>query len=449
MKPFNDTLNSGSNRGWNSTGSSSAAGSWNRRMRANQLSGLWYQVPMASSRVLKLFGSGLVSMYWGTGALYYCSFDVASGLYSMVYPNTGRYDFLMAGDVGLLTTFDSLSDSAMKGNILSFASCTGLQELRISHGGFYGTINALSSLAALKIFDADGTRVSGNLASFPAGIERLSIPNTDVLGNVGSLGAYHHLTYADITATAGTYTTADLSFWADGVTLVFRDLGLSGAEIDQLMVDLVASGCLNGSLDISGTNQPPGNVTALSVLRGRGWTVVCANPSHVAVGDLAYGGMVAYLLQPGDPGYDAAHQHGLVISGPAYVNEYEYPWSNETAYLGTTSYAIGSGAANSAAIVGQAGHTTSAAKYCLDLVSGGCSDWYLPSVNEFFAILRNEVILTIEKRTYWTSSESRYENPGNLGMFITWYEDEVEQLWYEDADTKLETSYWFYAVRSF
>ncbi len=138
-----------------------------------------------------------------------------------------------------------------------------------------------------------------------------------------------------------------------------------------------------------------------------------------------------------------------MISGPAYVNEYEYPWSNETAYLGTTSYAIGSGAANSAAIVGQAGHTTSAAKYCLDLVSGGCSDWYLPSVNEFFAILRNEVILTIEKRTYWTSSESRYENPGNLGMFITWYEDEVEQLWYEDADTKLETSYWFYAVRSF
>ena len=318
----------------------------------------------------------------------------------MVYPNTGRYDFLMAGDVGLVTTFDSLSDSAMKGNLLSFASCSGLQELRISHGGFYGTINALSSLAALKIFDADGTRVSGNLASFPAGIERLSIPNTDVLGNVGSLGAYHHLTYADITATAGTYTTADLSFWADGVTLVFRGLELSGSEIDQLLVDLVASGCLNGSLDISGTNQPPGNVTALSVLRGRGWTVVCANPSHVAVGDLAYGGMVAYLLQPGDPGYDAAHQHGLVISGSAYVNEYEYPWSNQTAYLGTTSYAIGSGAANSAAIVGQAGHTTSAAKYCLDLVSGGCSDWYLPSVDEFFAILGNEWRIMVSGKSW-------------------------------------------------
>ena len=91
-------------------------------MRANQLSGLWYQVPMASSRVIRLLGSGLVSIYWGTGALYYCSFDVASGLYSMVYPNTGRYDFLIAGDVALMTTFDSLSDSAMKGNILSGAA---------------------------------------------------------------------------------------------------------------------------------------------------------------------------------------------------------------------------------------------------------------------------------------------------------------------------------------
>ena len=449
MKPFNDNLNSGSNRGWNSIGSSSAAGSWNRRMRANQLSGLWYQVPMASSRVIRLLGSGLVSIYWGTGALYYCSFDVASGLYSMVYPNTGRYDFLIAGDVALMTTFDSLSDSAMKGNILSFATCTGLQELRICHGGFYGTINALSPLAALKIFDADETLVSGNLASFPAGIERISIPHTDIIGNVGSLGAYHHLSYADITATAGTYTTADLSFWADGVTLIFRDLGLSGSEIDQLLVDLVASGCMNGSLDISGTNQPPGNVTSLSMLRGRGWTVVCANPSHVVVGDLAYGGIVAYLLQPGDPGYDAAHQHGLVISGPAYENDYEYPWSNQTAYLGTTSYAFGSGAANSAAIVGQAGHTTSAAKYCLDLVSGGCNDWYLPSVNEFFAILTNEAILMIEKRVYWTSSEDAYENPGTMGMFINWYEDEVEHVWYEDCDMKIETSYPFYAVRSF
>ncbi len=418
-------------------------------MRANQLAGLWYQVPAASSRVLKLLGSGLVSIYWGTGAMFYCSFDMAAGLYSIVYPAAGRYDFLLAGDVALMTSFDSLEDSCMKGDLASFASCTGLQELRISKGGFYGTVNALSLLTGLKVFDAADTGVSGNLASFPAGMERLSVQRTAMIGNVGSLACYHNLIYADLTATAGTYTAADLSFWADGITLILKDLGLSGSEIDQLLVDLVASGCLNGTLDISGTNQPPGNVTALSTLRGRGWTVVCANPAHVAVGDLAYGGMVAYILQAGDPGYDAAHQHGLVIAGPPYENDYEYPWSNQNAYLGTTSYAFGSGPANCAAIVGQAGHTSSAAKYCLDLVSGGCSDWYLPSVNEFFAMLTNEVILGITRRVYWTSSEYPYEYPGNLGMFLNWYEDATDQLWYEDCDSKAEDSYPFYVVRSF
>ena len=417
-------------------------------MRANQLAGLWYQVPAASSRVLKLLGSGLVSIYWGTGAIYDCSFDVAAGLYSIVYPAAGRYDFLLAGDVALMTTFDSLLDSAMRGNIASFASCTGLQELRISKGGFYGSVTALSLLAGLTIFEAADTGVSGNLSSFPAGIQWIDVQHTGIIGNAGSLADYHRLMYADITATAGTYTSADCSFWADGVTLIFRDLGLSGSEIDQLLVDLVASGCLNGSLDISGDNQPPGNVTALSTLRGRGWTVVCANPAHVAVGDLAYGGMVAYILQAGDPGYDSSHQHGLVISGAAYENDYEYPWSNATAYLGTTSYAIGSGAANSAAIVGQAGHTISAAKFCLDLVAGGCSDWYLPSVNEFLAIAGSAAVLGISNelgRGYWTSSEYPYSSPGNQGMFVAY----DYGAWYEDCDFKTETSTPFYAVRSF
>lgn len=41
-------------------------------------------------------------------------------------------------------------------------------------------------------------------------------------------------------------------------------------------------------------------------------------------------------------------------------------WSNVEIELGTTSDAIGTGLANSELIIGQPGHTTSAAQYCLD-----------------------------------------------------------------------------------
>lgn len=57
------------------------------------------------------------------------------------------------------------------------------------------------------------------------------------------------------------------------------------------------------------------------------------------------------------------------------------PWSN--IINGTTNATSATdGLSNSNLIVAQSGHTTSAAKKCLDLVSGGYSDWYLPAREE-------------------------------------------------------------------
>ena len=67
------------------------------------------------------------------------------------------------------------------------------------------------------------------------------------------------------------------------------------------------------------------------------------------------------------------------ISGTTYMEVSKTPngiadhyyWSNVNLLLGTTGTAIGTGQANTTAIIGQVGHATSAAKLCDDLEEGG------------------------------------------------------------------------------
>ena len=96
-------------------------------------------------------------------------------------------------------------------------------------------------------------------------------------------------------------------------------------------------------------------------------------------------------------------------------------WSNIPDQLGTTGTNIGTGQANTTAIIGQTGHTESAAKLCDDLVLNGYSDWFLPSREELEEMW-NSLADTPTKRTgngflnnneqYWSSSEGgHYTEP--------------------------------------
>ena len=83
-------------------------------------------------------------------------------------------------------------------------------------------------------------------------------------------------------------------------------------------------------------------------------------------------------------------------------------WSNVWyTYIGTTGTAIGTGLANSNAIVAQPGHTTSAAKLCRDYRGGGTSDWFLPSQDELNQLYINQVAIGgFFANNYWCSSET-------------------------------------------
>ncbi len=124
-----------------------------------------------------------------------------------------------------------------------------------------------------------------------------------------------------------------------------------------------------------------------------------------------YGGGVIFHLWKDNAGVE----HGLIVA--LTDQSISQAWSNVTsAEIGTSAQSSWDGLSNSNSIVGQAGHTSSAAKLCLDLVSGGQSDWYLPSIQELNMLWNNYYTVSralsqisgatqLSNSVYWSSSE--------------------------------------------
>jgi hypothetical protein len=73
---------------------------------------------------------------------------------------------------------------------------------------------------------------------------------------------------------------------------------------------------------------------------------------------------------------------------------------------GAQGTAVGTGQSNTAAIVSAGAATPgSAARICEDLVSGGFSDWYLPSKDELGQMYLQNGALGMSNLNYWSSSE--------------------------------------------
>lgn len=126
-----------------------------------------------------------------------------------------------------------------------------------------------------------------------------------------------------------------------------------------------------------------------------------------------FGGGVVFHVYKDENGTE----HGLIV---ALTNQSENTsWSNVT-NVATGATSTWNGLANSNGIVAQPGHTNSAASLCLNLVSGGFDDWYLPSKFELYQLGNNlysvnKTLSTISGATelfsgfdynYWSSSEN-------------------------------------------
>jgi hypothetical protein len=131
---------------------------------------------------------------------------------------------------------------------------------------------------------------------------------------------------------------------------------------------------------------------------------VSASIPVLTIGYLFGGGRVAYILQPGDPGYVAdGTQRGFIVSN-VDVNASEY-WGPGNA-TGATGVALGTGSSNTTTIIASYGAGTYAASTCHAYAGGGFNDWFLPSENEAYKVYLNRVALGFTgSENIWTSTE--------------------------------------------
>ena len=142
----------------------------------------------------------------------------------------------------------------------------------------------------------------------------------------------------------------------------------------------------------------------------------------LSIGDLYQGGIIAYFLVSGDPGYDANVRHGLIVA-PSDQSAGATWGCYGTAISGSDGTALGTGNQNTIDFVAGCSETGAAAYLCANLILGGYSDWFLPSRDELNLVYLNKTtnMNFSGSPQYWTSSESNafgacveYMTTGNM-----------------------------------